>query len=151
MANEHWDPLRDLTALRDNVNRLVDETFLRPRGDGPVAMRELPAMDVYETDSAVTVEAHLPGVKREELEITLSGQNLTIKGERKAEAEEKDAHYLRREVYHGAFLRRIVLPEGCALDQSAATFANGVLKITFPKQVATKPMRIELEPEETPV
>ncbi|NTU78990.1 MAG: Hsp20/alpha crystallin family protein [Chloroflexales bacterium] len=148
MSIERWDPFREMVALRDNLNRLFDETLMRPGSDWLAGMRERPAVNVYETDSAVVVEAHLPGVKRDEVEITISGTTLTIKGERHASAEVKEEHFIRREVHAGAFLRRIGLPETADLDKPEATFADGVLKVTFPKRIEPQAKRIELQPEQ---
>lgn len=150
MAMERWDPFREMMSLRDTVNRVFDEAIMRPGSDWLAGIRDRPAMDVYETDEEVTVEVHLPGIKREELEITLSGQTLTVKGERKAEEEVKDEHYIRREVHYGSFLRRVTLPESAELDKPEATMSSGVLKISFPKRAEPQPKRIEVVPEEVP-
>lgn len=147
MASERWDPFREMIALRDGMNRLFDETLMRPGSDWLAGFRDRPAMNVYETDAAVTVEVHLPGVKREEVEITLSGTTLTIKGERHAREEVKDEHFIRREVHDGAFLRRITLPETIEGEKAEASFIDGVLKISFPKVAAPQAKRIELQPE----
>ena len=151
MTIERWDPFRDAMAFRDTFNRLFDENLLRPGSEWISSFRDRPAMDVYETDSEVHVEAHLPGIKREEVEVTISGNVLTIKGERKAREELKDEHYLRREVHYGMFTRRIVMPESADLEHVSASFSDGVLRITFPKQAVPQPKRIELEPEEVTV
>ncbi len=147
MAMERWDPFREMVSLRDSFNRLFDEALARPGSEWLAGIRDRPAVNVFETDTTVNVEIHLPGVKREEVEITLSGPVLTIKGERKAEEEVKEEHYLRREIHYGSFLRRISLPESANLEQPEAVFADGVLKVTFPKRAAPQPIRIEVAPE----
>ncbi len=81
------------------------------------------------------------------LEITLSGPVLIIKGERKAEEEIKEEHYLRHEAHYGSFLRRIALPESANLEKPEATLADGVLTIIFPKRTAPQLLRIEVAPE----
>jgi len=81
---ERWDPFREMRALRDSFNRFFDEALLRPSSDWLAGFRDQPAMNVYETDAGITVEVHLPGIKREEIDVTLSGNTLTIKGERRA-------------------------------------------------------------------
>jgi HSP20 family protein len=151
MSMERWDPFRDAMSLRDAFNRLFDESLMRPGSDWLAGFRDRPAMDVYETDDKVTVEAHLPGIKREEVEVTLSGTTLTIKGERHAKEELKEEHYLRREVHYGTFTRQITLPQNADLERATASFSDGVLRIVFPKQAAPQPKRIELEPESEPV
>ncbi len=147
---ERWDPFREMRALRDSFNRFFDEALLRPSSDWLAGFRDQPAMNVYETDTGVTVEVHLPGIKREEIDVTLSGNTLTIKGERRASEEVKEEHYLRREVHYGAFLRRVTLPEYVDLEKPEATFADGVLKIAFPRVAAPQPRKIELKEEARP-
>jgi HSP20 family protein len=147
MSIDRWDPFRDAMSLRDAFNRLFDETLMRPGSEWLSGFRDRPAMDVYQNDEAVTIEAHLPGIKREELEITISGSLLTIKGERHAKQELKEEHYLRREVHYGTFLRQIMLPEHADPEQATASFSDGVLKLVFPKQAAPQPRKIDLQPE----
>lgn len=151
MSIERWDPLREMRALRDSFNRFFDEALVRPGSDLLAGFRDQPAMNVYETDTTLNVELHLPGIKREEMEITLSGNVLTIKGERRASEEVKEEHYLRREVHYGSFMRRVTLPDYADLEKAEATFADGVLKINFPKQAAPQPKKIELQPQEEEV
>jgi HSP20 family protein len=73
MSIERWDPFREAMSLRDAFNRLFDETLMRPGSEWLAGFRDRPALDVYQDDETVTVEAHLPGIKREELEITING------------------------------------------------------------------------------
>jgi HSP20 family protein len=147
MTTERWDPFREMVSLRDRFNRLFDEALMRPRSDWLAGVLDRPAMNVVETDTDVTVEMHLPGIKREDLELALSGTTLTIKGERRAEEEVKEEQYLRREVHYGSFERRITLPETTNVEKTEATFVDGVLKITFPKRAAPQTKRIELKGE----
>lgn len=148
MSIERWDPFREMMSLRESFNRLFDDAVMRPGNDWLAGNRDRPAMDVYETDATVTVEIHLPGIKREEVEISVSGTTLTVKGERQAREEVKEDHYLRREVHYGSFMRRVALPETAEVDKAEATFIDGVLKVVFPKQPQPQPKRIELQPEE---
>lgn len=151
MSSETKESIRDALALRNSMGRLIDETFLRPSSEWLAAFRDRPAMDVYETDEAVNVEMHLPGIKREEIEIDLKGTTLTVKGERKADRELKEDHFIRREVHYGTFMRSVTLPEVIDAAQASAIFADGVLKISFPKTAEVQPMRIEIKPEEVAV
>lgn len=144
---ERWDPFREIRALRDSFNRFFDEMLLRPSSDWLAGFRDQPAMNVYETDKGMTIEVHVPGIKREELDISLSGNTLTIKGERRTSEEVKEEHYLRREVHYGSFMRRVTLPDHLDLEKPEATFADGVLKITFPKLAAPQPKKIEIKAE----
>jgi len=150
MTIERWDPFREMIALRERFNRLFDEALMRPGGDWLAGVLDRPAMNVIETDTAVTVEVHLPGIKREDVELSVSGTTLTIKGERRAEEEVKEEQYLRREVHYGSFMRRITLPETTDVEKAEATFADGVLKVTFPKRAEPQTKRIELKDEAVP-
>lgn len=151
MSMERWDPFREMVTFRDRFNRLFDEALMRPGSDWLAGVLDKPAMNLVETDTTVTVEMHLPGIKREDVELSISGNMLTIKGERRAEEEVKEEQYLRREVHYGSFMRRIPLPDTADAEHVDATFANGVLKITFPKRAEIEAKRIELKDEAVPV
>jgi HSP20 family protein len=145
MTIERWDPFREMVSLRDRFNRLFDEASMRPGSDWLAGVLDRPAMNVVETDTNVMVELHLPGVKREDVELSLSGTTLTIKGERRAEEEVKEENYLRHEVHYGSFMRRIQLPETADVEKAEASFAEGVLKIAFPKRAEPQTKRIEVK------
>ncbi|MBC7248881.1 MAG: Hsp20/alpha crystallin family protein [Anaerolineae bacterium] len=139
-----WQPFEDLVSLRDAMDRLFEESFIRPRS-WLMPFESGLAVDVYETDDNVVVEAALPGVKPEEVEVSLTGDVLTIKGETKAEKEEKEANYIRRERRYGAFCRSISLPGGLEGDKAEAEFEHGVLKLTIPKAESVKPKVIKVK------
>ena len=101
-------------------------------------------MDMYQTDNDVVVKASLPGVKREEVEVTVTGDTLTIKGETKAEEEVKRENYFRQERRYGAFNRSVTIPVPVQGDKAEATFQDGVLTITLPKAEEVKPKRINI-------
>lgn len=144
MASETKESIRDALDLRNSMGRLIDETFLRPGSEWLAAFRDRPAMDVYETEDSVTVEMHLPGIKREEIDIKVSANTLTVKGERKADREVQDEHFLRREVHYGTFARSVSLPEAIDAEHAEASFNDGVLKITLPKTAEVQATRIEV-------
>jgi HSP20 family protein len=93
-----WEPFRDLMSLREAMDRLFEESVVRPRAGwlAPIEAATL-AVDMYETDDAVVVKSAVPGIKAEELDISITGDTLTIRGEMKAEEEVKEEHYIRRE------------------------------------------------------
>jgi HSP20 family protein len=105
-------------------------------------------LDLYETDDAVVARATLPGVKPEDLEITVSGDTLTIRGERQHEEKEKKQNYYRQESWHGTFARSVALPTQVNADRAEAVFENGVLKLTIPKAESAKPKTIKVTPHE---
>jgi HSP20 family protein len=87
-------------------------------------------------------------VKPEEVELTVTGATLTIKGEHKAEEEVKEAHYYRHEMHYGAFTRSVTLPETADVAKPEATFESGILTVSFPKVATVEPKRIEIKPKE---
>ncbi len=147
MANlVRWDPFRDMVTLREAMDRLFEESFVRPRGWlAPTEGLATLALDVYETADDVTVQASIPGVKPEDIDISITGDMLTIKGEVSEEREEKEGTYYIRERRYGAFERSITLPTQINADKAQADFANGVLTLTLPKVEEVKPKSIQIK------
>lgn len=145
MSIRRWEPFRDILTLRDAMDRLFEEAFVRPREEWLSIAREGLALDMYETDDAVKVEVPLPGVKPEEVDITVTGNTLTIKGERRAREEVKEESYYRREVRYGAFSRSVTLPASADTDKAEAEFEAGVLTVTFPKVAEARPKQIAVK------
>jgi len=145
---ERWDPFREMMTLRNRVDHLFESMFARPRGEWMATIFDYPALDMYESDGKIKVDVPLPGVKPEEVELTISGNTLTIKGERKAKEEVKDEHYYRHEMHYGAFTRAVTLPEMVDVAKPEATFENGVLTVSFPKLKTVEPKRIEIKQTE---
>jgi len=141
-----WEPFRDLISLREAMDHLFEESFVRPRAGWltPRETRTL-AVDMYTTDDAVVVKAAVPGVKPEDIDISLSGNTLTIKGETKAEEEIKEENYIRRERHYGAFSRTLTLPTPVVADEAEAKFENGILTLTLPKVEEAKPKVIKVK------
>jgi HSP20 family protein len=106
------------------------------------------ALDVYETDDALVVKAALPGVQPEQVDISVIGDVLTVKGETKSEDETKDGNYHRRELRYGSFARSIALPTRVDHDKAEAKFENGILAITLPKAEEAKPKSIKIAAHE---
>jgi len=143
-----WEPFRDMMTLRDAMGRLFDESLVRPFGGWPFGSREetpVPAIDMYQTDSDVVVKATLPGLKPEEVEISLSGNSLEIKGETKEESEGKQGDYYYRERSYGSFQRCLTLPVEIKSDEVEATFDNGLLVLKMPKAEQVKAKQIKIQ------
>lgn len=142
-----FEPFRDLLGMRDEINRLFDISL----GGSPSARAGLldgewaPAVDVYENDDTVVVKTELPGLSEKDVELTILGDTLTIKGEKKKEEEKKEKHYHRLERSYGSFQRSIMLPSQVAHDKAKASFKNGVLEIEVPKKEEAKPKQIKVE------
>lgn len=141
-----WEPFRDLVSLREAMDRLFEESFVRPRAGwlAPVGAEAL-AVDMYETEDAVVVKSAIPGVKPEDIDINVTGDVLTIKGETKVEEEVKEENYIRRERRYGAFSRSIAIPASVVPDKAEAEFEDGVLTLTLPKAEEVKPKAIKVK------
>ncbi len=140
-----WDPFSEMATLRQTMDRLFDET--RPwrfAGFGNGNDAGYFPLDIYETNDDVVVEASLPGVKPDDIDISVTGQVLTLKGESREEHEEKAQSFYRHERRHGSFVRQISLPSEVESDKATAEFEHGVLKLQLPKAEAMKPKTIKV-------
>jgi HSP20 family protein len=147
MANlARWDPFQDLLAIQDEMNQLFGQaTGQAGRGTGEVASRAwAPALDIAERNDAYVVTVEVPGIKPEQLDITLENGALTISGERRFESETKDKQFHRIERRYGAFRRSISLPDRVKADAVEASFQDGLLQVVVPKAEEAKPKRIEV-------
>jgi len=144
MALERWDPFREAISLRDAMNSLLQESFVRPGSmQGQSGHGTLP-LDITETENEFVVKASLPGVKPEDVEITVHGDTLTIRGESKGEEEKKGEHWHLRERRYGSFQRSVALATPVNSDQAQAHYEHGVLTLTLPKSEAAKPRQIKV-------
>jgi HSP20 family protein len=149
MAIERWQPFSELMSLRQAMDRLFEDSFIRPsRALTAFGEVTVPALDVYQTPNEVVVKATLPGVKSEDVSIDISGETLTIKGETKAEQEIKKEDYLYQERRYGAFSRSVVLPGELKTDKAEATMEDGVLTLSIPKAEEVKPKAIKVKAKE---
>lgn len=139
-----WEPLSDLVSLRDAMDRLFEDSFVRMRGLPAGLGGETLALDMYETADHLVVKTAVPGVKPEDIDITITGDVLTIKGETKTEEKVEKANYIRQERRYGAFQRSVQLPASVLTDKAQATFENGVLTLTIPKSEQDKPKTIKV-------
>ncbi len=150
MAIERWDPFREMISLRDAMNSLLAESFVRPGGQpAPAGAATLP-LDVAETEGEFVIKASLPGIKPEDVAITVHGDTLTIRGESKAEEEEKLTHWHMRERRVSSLARSISLGTPIQTDAATAHFDHGVLTLTLPKTAAAKPKQIKVVSGPTP-
>jgi HSP20 family protein len=140
-----WEPMREMMTLREAMDRLFDDAFTRPLSLSGVSAS--PAIDMYQTKDDVVVKATLPGLKAEDVDITVTGETLTLRGEFKQENEQKEASYHIREQRYGSFERSILLPTDVKADKAKADFENGVLTITMPIAEEVKPKSITIKPK----
>jgi HSP20 family protein len=135
-------PFGDLLSLRQAMDRLFEESFVRPGvtwGEGGLV-----PMDVYATDDDFVLEANLPGVKPEEVDITVENNTLTISGEAHSSRKEEEGATILQEIRRGRFTRTLTLPAGLEPDKAKATFEDGVLTLRIPKAEQVKPRQIKI-------
>lgn len=144
MSLMRWQPFEELMSLREAMDRLFEESIVWPRSWLAPAAQNF-AVDIYETKDDVVVKASLPGVKPEDVEVSVVGDTLTIKGEMKEEKDIKEENYIRKERRYGSFCRSFTLPVSVNPDKATAEFENGVLTLTLPKAEEVKPKTIAIK------
>ena len=151
MALVRWEPVRELSSIQSEMNRLFNTFFDTPTGgNGPSVRRWIPAMDLVETDEHFVLKADLPGLAEDDVDIEVEDNVLTVSGERKAEHEDKREGYYRVERSYGAFRRSLTLPEGVDAQAVTATFDKGVLEVRIPKPEERKPRRVAIQVGDKP-
>jgi HSP20 family protein len=146
MSMTRWDPFRDMLTLREAMNQLLESSYIHPPGAaGAEGQRGGPqnlALDVAERGDSYVVRASLPGIKPEDVEVSVLGDTLTIHAETKGEDERQSGGYLLRERRAGVVQRTVTLPNPIEGDAVEAAFEHGVLTLTLPKSRASMPRRI---------
>ncbi len=146
MAVVKWDPFRDLISIQDRMNRLFEQTLSRSRGEEGVSPTTwTPAVDIYETADTIVMKAELPGVAREDVQIQINENTLTLQGERRFAKDVREESYLRLERAYGSFHRSFTLPATVHQDKIRAVLKDGVLELTLPKAEDSKPKRVSIE------
>ncbi len=139
----YWEPFFGLRGLQGEMNRLFTDFFSEPSEKSLAAV--IPAVDLVETKDAIQVKVELPGVKKEDVEISLKDDFLVIKGEKKEEREEKGENRYYMERTYGSFSRVVTLPAKVKEDKIRASYKDGVLEIHLPKAEEAKPREIKVE------
>jgi HSP20 family protein len=139
-----WDPIREMSTMREDMERLFDSMLGRYPREREQALWA-PAIDVEETNEAMIVRAELPGMKREDIKVKVAEDTITISGERKYEAEHKERTFHRVERAYGSFQRAIVLPVSVQGDKAVASYKAGVLELVLPKAERVKAREITVE------
>src|SRR3954453_16980216 len=149
MAIVRWEPLRELSTLQNEMNRLFGTVFDTPAqaSNGGTLRRWMPAMDLVETGDHFVLRADLPGLSEENVNIEVEDRVLTISGERQAEHEASKEGYHRVERAFGSFSRSLTLPAGGAAQGGRAHFDRGVLEVRIPKPEQPKPRKISIAPK----
>ncbi len=143
-------PFGELLSLRQAMDRLFEDSFVRPRGAwGAGAGEASPlALDVSTSNDALVIEAALPGVRPDDVEITVEEGTLTIRGQSRTERQDQDPEggYLVQEIRRGEFSRSVTLPTGLEPDRADATFEDGILTLRIPRAEQVKPRQIRINP-----
>ena len=145
MALIRWEPARELQTLQQEMNRLFGSVLDSPAGgNGSIARRWIPAMDLVEDDGRYVLRADLPGLAEQDVSVELEDNVLTISGERKREHEDRKDGYYRIERASGSFSRSLTLPDGVDPESIQAQFDNGVLEGTIPNPQERTPRRVAI-------
>ena len=138
------NPFGELLSLRQAMDRLFEDSFVRPR-NGVLSDEHSLALDVQSTSDAFEIDAALPGVKPEDVDISILGDTLTINASTRDEQSKEDEGYAYREIRRGTFSRTVTLPSGVNADAASATFENGMLHLSIPKAEEAKPRQIQIK------
>ncbi|MDX1932810.1 MAG: Hsp20/alpha crystallin family protein [Capsulimonadales bacterium] len=148
MGIVRFDPFREMERLQNEMNRIFDGINSVPEGrSGNIAQNMRlwsPSVDVAENESEIVIHAELPGMKQEDIDIELTGDTLTLRGERKFENEERKQNFVRVERSYGRFQRSFTVATPIRSDQVTATYRDGVLEIRLPKSEEQRPRKVQV-------
>lgn len=141
-----WDPFRELEDVSSRLNRIFERPLIRSEsGKEMLAVADwAPSVDISETDAAYLIKGEIPGVKKEDVKVTIENGMLTIRGERKQEKEEKGKKFHRVECSYGSFMRSFQVPDDADEDSVKAEFKGGMLNITLPKSAKSKSKSVDV-------
>lgn len=145
-----YDPFREIRSLQDEVNRLFTSSYPAAAGREDVLNAWNPRVDVFENADSLVLEAELPGMTKDDFELSFENNMLTLKGERRFEKKDEGDNYHRIERGYGSFARSFTLPPTVTAEGAKAEFENGVLHVSLPKREETKARKIEITGTEAP-
>lgn len=149
MAANSWDVMRELATMQDRMNRLFGNGYDRGHEDVTSRGSWLPPVDIYETDGReIVLKAEVPGLKREDLDLTVENHTLTVRGERRREDGVTDDRYHRVERSYGPFTRSFTLPATVDAARVRADYREGVLTVTLPLRDEARPRQIQVDVSE---
>ncbi len=143
-AEWSWSPISQLDTLRNEINRIFDGSFADFGRASEAFNIWAPALDLYENADSLVVTAEVPGLKKEDIDISLHEGNLTVAGERKEEKDSGEKNTQRAERFYGRFSRTISLPKPVTSENIKAVYNDGILTVTLPKAPEAKPQQIEV-------
>lgn len=146
MTMVRFDPFRELATMQDRINRIFGDAYTRRYDDDLTQRGEwAPSVDIYENaNQEIVLKAELPGIAREDIDLRVENNTLTLRGERKRDATVKQEQYHRVERSYGGFSRSFALPTRIDTEQVRAEFKDGVLSITLPVKAEAKPRQISV-------
>jgi len=141
------DPFAKLETLQKQMNQLFDVSLARsPWGDTTLLGGQwAPAVDLYDSPDNILIKADLPGLRKDEIELTIHDNQLILKGEKKKDARVEEDHYFKSERFYGSFCRTVPLPVEVDADKVDASYQDGVLTVTLPKKEEVKPKQISID------
>lgn len=147
-----YDPFRELRSLQDEMNRLFMTSVPRNFSQEEMASGGWsPSVDIYENEGEIVLEAELPGMKRDDFELSIENNVITLKGERHFEKKDEGDNYHRVERSYGSFTRSFSLPRTVSAEETTADFKNGILRVSLPKKEEAKARKIEVTGEDADV
>ena len=144
MALIKWEPSEGLSSLRNEMDRLLEDFWKRPWREGMTGDME-PAVEVSDTKKSVVVKVQVPGVPKDRIQVNVTDDILTVKGDMQEEEEKEEKNYHRREIRYGAFARTVQLPTAVVADKASAKLKDGVLEVKIPKSKETKVKEIPIQ------
>jgi HSP20 family protein len=138
-------PFTDVVSLRDAMDRLFDERFLRPIWPLSGEREAAPPIDLYTTQETVIAKVALPGVKPEDVDVTIADDMVTVRGSYQEEKETTEGGYIHKELSRGSFSRTFAVPTAVNADAATASFKDGLLTLTLPKTEEVKPKHVKVE------
>jgi HSP20 family protein len=146
MSMVRFDPFREMAQMQDRINRIFGDAYTRRHDDDLTQRGEwFPAVDIYENaNQEIVLKAELPGLVREDIDVRVENNTLTLRGERKRDTEVKQEQFHRVERSYGSFSRSFSLPSRIDMEKVRAEFKDGVLAITLPVKAEAKPRQIEV-------
>ena len=146
MTIVRWDPIREFTAIQDRMNRIFGDSYRSADEDVMRRGTWVPPVDIYDTGTQeLIIKAELPDMTKDDIEITVENGRLTLKGEKKMDADIKDEYYRRIERSYGTFTRSFSLPPTVDAAKVSADYKNGVLTIKLPVREEAKPKQIQVQ------
>jgi HSP20 family protein len=148
MSIVRYDPFRDLRSLQEEVNRLFSTNLTRSFAEEGIGRGAWsPSVDIYENKDEIVLEAELPGMRREDFELSIENNVITLRGERQFEKRDDADNYHRVECSYGSFTRSFTLPQTVSSEGAKAEYRNGVLRVALPKREEAKARRIQISGE----